>query len=254
MKVLIIEDEFHAAKRLKKLLLELRPEINIQNTIDSVEDAVEWLQKHAQLDLIFMDIQLADGLSFEIFKHIDIEIPVIFTTAYDQYTLRAFKVNSIDYLLKPIEQEELQSAINKYEQLQQKAAQGFDMESLRQVLGHFQPQKTYKQRFLLKQGQGWQYLLVNKVAYLYSEDSLTFAVDDNNKRHLINSSLEQLHEELDPDQFFRINRAQIIHLPAIHRVESWFNHRVRIYLNKDSKIEHVVSRNRVKAFKEWLDK
>ncbi len=253
MNVLIIEDEFHAAKRLKKILLELRSTIQILNTIDSVEDTVEWLQQSPKLDLIFMDIQLADGLSFEIFKQVELNTPVIFTTAYDQYTLRAFKVNSIDYLLKPIDQEELATAIGKFEELTTKASSLFDSESLRQILDTFRSNKTYKQRFLLKQGQAWQYLPVSDVAYIYSEESLTFAIDLQGKRHLINTSLDQLQEELDPNLFFRINRAQIIHIQAIKKVESWFNHRVRVYLQSDSSLEHVVSRNRVKKFKGWLD-
>jgi len=251
MQVLIIEDEYHAARRLEKLLLELQPDIQILATIDSIEDAVNWLQQNPEPELAFMDIQLADGLSFEIFKQIKFTAPVIFTTAFDQYTLQAFKVNSIDYLLKPIEEEELATAIQKFQTLFDQN-QPFDSQSLMQAIQSFQTQKSFKQRFLLKQGQSWHYLPITDVAYLYSEDSMTFLVDLSGKRHLLNTSLEQLQDQLDPNFFFRINRSQMIHIQSVRKVDNWFNHRVKVQLEPDTGGEYVVSRNRVKGFKEWL--
>lgn len=253
MKVLIIEDEYHAARRLNKLLSELRPDIKVLDTIDSVEDAVNWFKQHEAPELAFMDIQLADGLSFDIFNQVDLKVPVVFTTAYDQYTLKAFKVNSIDYLLKPIEEEELEKALEKYDEYYTNQ-QDFDHSSLQRVINSLQSKKTYKQRFLIKQGQSFLYLPVDQIAYLYSKDSISFLIDTKGKRHIITPTIELLKSQLDPADFFQINRGQMIHIQAIDKVDSWFNHRVKIKLTPTTKEEFIVSRNRVKEFKAWLDR
>ncbi len=252
MKVVIIEDEFHAVQYLSGLLKELVPELQILASIDTVEDAVEWFQNNATPDLVFMDIQLADGLSFDIFRHIELTAPVIFTTAFDQYTLRAFKLNSIDYLLKPVEKEELEAALAKYTKFHQVQA----TTDWQQLLANLplQQHHAYRQRFLTKQGKSLTYLLTNDIAYLYSDEGITFAIDQQGKRFVLDTTIDRLQTELDPKDFFRINRGQIVHINSIQQIDSWFSHRLKVKIRpKNEEVEHVVSRDRVKDFKAWLD-
>lgn len=252
MKVLIIEDEFHAVQYLSSLLEEVLPELEILASIDTVEEAVEWFKTHPAPALVFMDIQLADGLSFDIFKHVEVSAPVIFTTAFDQYTLRAFKLNSIDYLLKPIEKEELEGALakfTKYHQVQPTT-------DWQQLLANLpiQQQHAYRQRFLTKQGKSLTYLLSEDIAYLYSDEGITFAIDQQGKRFVLDITIDKLHNELDPKDFFRINRGQIVNIKSILQIDSWFSHRLKLKVQPgNDAIEHVVSRDRVKDFKAWLD-
>lgn len=252
MKVLIIEDEFHAVQYLSGLLKELIPDLEILATIDTVEEAVEWFQANPAPALVFMDIQLADGLSFDIFKHVEVSAPVIFTTAFDQYTLRAFKLNSIDYLLKPIEKEELEAALakfTKYHQVQPTT----DWQKLLANLP-IQQQDAYRQRFLTKQGKSLTYLLSEDIAYLYSDEGITFAIDRHGKRFVLDITIDKLHGELDPKDFFRINRGQIVNIKSIQQIDSWFSHRLKLKVQPTNQaVEHVVSRDRVKDFKAWLD-
>ncbi len=252
MQVLIIEDEFHAVKYLSGLLQEIEPDIEILTNLDTVRDSVQWLQNNAAPDLIFMDIQLADGLSFDIFRQIEVPAPVIFTTAFDQYTLRAFKINSIDYLLKPIEEEELAAALKKFKQYHQPQAQ----QGLQELVASLQlQQKAFRQRFLIKQGKNWGYLPVSEIAYIYSDEGITFAMDQQGKRFVLESTLDRIQDELDPRNFYRINRAQIIHISAISSINNWFNHRLKLDIRPDNKeLESIVSRDRVKGFKAWLDR
>lgn len=253
MQVLIIEDEFHAVQYLSGLLRDLIPELTILATIDTVEDAVEWFKTNAAPELVFMDIQLADGLSFDIFKHVEVSAPVIFTTAFDQYTLRAFKLNSIDYLLKPVEPEELQAALAKYSKYHQTQTMTTDWQQLLANLPIHQ-NDAYRQRFLTKQGKSLTYLLTDDIAYLYSDEGITFAIDKQGKRFVIDATIDRLHTELDPKDFFRINRGQIVHVKSIQQIDSWFSHRLKLKLSPhNEQHEHVVSRDRVKDFKGWLD-
>ena len=253
MKILLIEDEYHARQHLISLIEEVVPEAEIIRVIDSVEDAVEWFHANPAPELIFMDIQLADGLSFEIFKEVEIKTPVVFTTAFDQYTLKAFKVNSVDYLLKPIELKELRSAFAKFRDVHD-TGNTFDIRSMQQVFDNLQNQKTFRSRFLIKKGQSWQSLPVEDVAYLYSEDGLTFAIDRNARRFQLDITLEKLDDQLDPMEFFRINRKQIIHFKSIEKIHSWFNHRMKVNLKPKEPFESIVSREKVKHFKSWLDR
>ncbi|MGH1433141.1 MAG: LytR/AlgR family response regulator transcription factor [Lewinella sp.] len=251
MKVLIIEDEYRAVQYLQGLLNNLITDLEILGTLDSIEASVQWLQQNPSPELIFMDIQLADGLSFDIFKHVNISAPIIFTTAFDQYTLRAFKMNSIDYLLKPIEEEELQAALNKYGQYYQP-----QVTQWQELIANLQINQgdAYRQRFLTKQGKSLGYLLVKDIAYLYSDEGITFAIDKQGKRFVIDSTIDRLQGELAPQEFFRINRGQIVHLQAIRQIHSWFSHRLKIDLHPSlGEQENIVSRDRVKAFKAWLD-
>lgn len=251
MKVLIIEDEYRAVQYLQGLLTNLIPDLQMMGTLDSVEEAVRWLPQNPDPDLIFMDIQLADGLSFDIFKHVNITAPIIFTTAFDQYTLRAFKMNSIDYLLKPVDEEELQAALNKYGKFFQPQPNHWQ-----ELIANLQIRQgdAYRQRFLTKQGKSLSYLLAKDIAYFYSDEGLTFAVDQQGKRFVIEITIDRLQTELDPQHFFRINRGQIIHLQAIRQIHTWFSHRLKVDLHPAiGGVENIVSRDRVKDFKEWLD-
>jgi len=253
MKLLIIEDEFHAVKYLSGIIKKVIPEAEIVDAIDSVSDAVEWFKNQPAPDLVFMDIQLADGLSFSIFEKVTVPAPVIFTTAFDQYTLQAFKTNSVDYLLKPVDEEELEKSIEKYKSIY-KNNESNPNESLIAVLTNLQQQKNYRQRFLVKQGKDLFYIPIKETAYLYSEDGLTFLLDIFNKRHLLNNTLDALEKDLDPNDFFRISRKQIVHVGCVQKIQPYFNHRLILTTQPSSKVQAIVSRERVKEFKNWLDR
>ncbi len=252
MKVLLIEDEFPAAKRLRKLIQNCCPEAEILDVIDSVETAVKWLNEFDAPDLIFMDIQLADGLSFDIFAQTELKSPVIFTTAYDQYTLKAFKVNSVDYLLKPIDERELEAAFKKYSQLYAEPTT-YDPQAINQLIANLS-QKSYKERFLVKIGQQITYVAVKDIAYFYSQDGLVYAQTHQGKRHNLDYTLDQLETLVDPNHFFRINRKIITQLPAIKKIHTYFNSRLKLELCPKLDLEVIVSRDRVGDFKFWLDK
>ncbi len=252
MRTLIIEDERPAALRLSKLIKNCTPRAEIIEVIDSVEAAVKWLDTFEHPDLIFMDIQLADGLSFDIFQQTKITAPVIFTTAYDQYTLKAFKVNSVDYLLKPIDNEELVSAMAKFEKVFEKP-QTYDQSVITQLLQNIQ-QKKYKERFLVKTGQQFSYIPIGNIAYFYSEDKIVCAQNNNGKRHILDYTLDQLEGCIDPDSFFRINRKFITKLSSIKKINTYFNSRLKLELQPVPASEVIVSRERVGNFKNWLDK
>ena len=252
MKILLIEDERPAALQLQKLLAKAAPEAQVLSTIDSVEDSVAWLQENSAPDLIFMDIQLADGLSFDIFRQMEVSAPVIFTTAFDQYAVQAFKVNSIDYLLKPVQPEELQAALQKFRERQPQSPP-LSPELLQQLLRSVQ-QPQYKERFLVKSGQSLLYIPVEEAAYFYAEDGLNFLLTENKKRYPIDYTLDQLESELDPGRFHRISRKFIVGLPAIHKIHPYFNHRLKLDLRPPFEGEVIVSRDRVSEFKAWLDR
>lgn len=253
MHILIIEDEQPAAKQLSKLIQKIRPQAQLLSSLDSIEATVEFFADTPTLpDLIFMDIQLADGLSFDIFNQVDLRAPVIFTTAFDQYTLKAFKVNSIDYLLKPIDPDELSAALNKYENIyrQPPAFSPALLHSLRNAL----TEPTYKERFLIKVGQQLIYLRTDEIRYFFSEESLVYAITVDNKKHLIDYSLEQLEPLLSPRDFFRINRKIILYIDAIQRIHTYFNGRLKLDILPKQELEAIVSRDRVPDFKNWLDR
>ena len=253
MNILIIEDEYHAVKYLSGLIKQVIPNAQVVESIDSISDAVDWFNNNAAPDLIFMDIQLADGLSFSIFNKVKVTAPVIFTTAFDQYTLRAFKTNSVDYLLKPIDEQELKQAVDKYHTIYT-SSNTFQTDSLRAVLESLQEKKTARQRFLVKQGKDMLYIPIKEVAYLYSEAGITFLMDIFNKRFIINTTLDAVEPELDENAFFRISRKQIVHIGCVRKIQPYLNHRLSVVTQPASRVEAVVSRERVKHFKEWLDR
>jgi DNA-binding LytR/AlgR family response regulator len=250
MQVIIIEDEAPAASRLAALLLRINDEINIAEKLDSVESAVRYLQSAKNIDLIFMDIQLADGLSFDIFQQTKVTTPVIFTTAFDQYTLKAFKVNSIDYLLKPIDEDELRLAVEKYRALYHSKENDFSEKILRVMreMNH----AVYAERLLIKRGQQLSYLKTATTAYCYADGKLCYAVDFNNNKYLLETNLSQLEEQLQPNKFFRINRNLLVNIEAVTKVHTWLGGRLKLELSLTTHTETIVSRERVNGFKSWL--
>lgn len=251
LKVLLIEDEDPAARRLGKMIMEIVPDAVIPDHIVSVASAISWLEQNPEPDLIFSDIQLSDGLSFDIFKAHDISCPVIFTTAYDQYAIEAFKVNSIDYLLKPIKKEELEAAIKKYRKLATAGTPAINMEKLLQSL---QPalQPEHKKRFVVRYGEHIKTIPIEEVVYFYTEDKITFMCTKDARRYAIDFNLDSLSNMLDPKIFFRINRQYIIGIHSIAEMFGYSKSRVLIKLNPPAKHETIVSTERSAEFKLWL--
>lgn len=247
MNVLIVEDEQPAVRRLEKLLQNIDGSIRYFPSVDTVKEAVSFL-KQQQPDLLFLDIQLADGLSLEIFKQVDVKCPVIFTTAYDHYAIQAIKLNSVDYLLKPIDEKELKNAFEKA-----KKAPSYALpwkEILQEAMG---AQKKYKKRFLIKTGDQWKTVESNQIAYFLFADGCIELYTLDGKKVLIDGSLDQLAMELNPDHFFRINRKLILNSKAICKIHSHFNSRLKLDLTPEINDEIIVSRERVADFKTWLD-
>lgn len=249
MKVLIIEDEQPAAKRLLKMLKEVEPDIQVLDSIVSVSTAIKWFAENKTPELIFSDIQLSDGLSFEIFKSINLNCPVIFTTAYDQYAIEAFKVNSIDYLLKPIKKEELANAVTKFKKLSGNAP-AIDINKLLQALNP--AAQDYKQRFIVRYGEHIKTINIEEAVYFYTEAKVNFLCTKDGRRYVIDYNLDQLDASLDPKIFFRINRQYIIGIHAISEMFAYSKSRVLIKLNPEAKHETIVSTDRSAAFKLWL--
>jgi len=251
MKVLIIEDEKPAARRLNRMLTDLS--VDVHTMLHSVQEAIEWFQNNEHPDLIFLDIQLSDGLSFEIFDTVTIKSAIIFTTAYDEYALKAFKLNSIDYLLKPIDDEELEVSIKKYkEQSSQKQQVKVDFEDIKKLL--INPiDRVYKKRFTAKVGQHLKIFTVEDIECFYSENKGTYLHTTENRNYLIDKSLESLEEELNPQQFYRVSRKFFVNINAIKDIISYTNSRLQIKLNHFKEQEIIVARERVKDFKIWLE-
>ena len=249
MNCLIIEDEKVAAERLTGLIKKYDQSIDIIEILQSVKNSVQWLSSHQAPDLIFMDIQLADGLSFEIFEQTIVKTPVIFTTAFDEYALKAFKVNSIDYLLKPIDQVELNNAINKFKENKtpnEIPAQVFD--NILQSLT-----KNYKNKFVIKLGEHIKVLSIDEVQCFYSMEKYTFLQNNSGRDYAIDYSLDQLQNLLDPARFFRINRKCIVSFAAISDIISYSNSRLKVKLNSNTSDYLIVSREKVQDFKKWLE-
>ena len=253
MNVLLIEDEFHAAERLQSLLAKVRPSFEVVGIIDSVEDALEWFAEQNHPDLIFMDIQLADGLSFEILEKTKLNVPIIFITAFDQYTLEAFKTNSIDYLLKPVDQKELENSIQKLESLKSMFQPKWDNNLLSSLMGKLSGDPSYRSSFLVKQQQAFVPVKVSDIYFCHSEDGITLLNSHSGKRWIVDYSLDQLETELDPGLFFRINRKQIIKRSSILKVHPYFNHRFKLEMDYTHQTEFIVARKRAKAFKNWME-
>ncbi|MBW1295944.1 LytR/AlgR family response regulator transcription factor [Aquimarina litoralis] len=251
MNVLIIEDEKPAARRLSRMLDDL--DIKVDTMLHSVSESIEWFSNNPHPDLIFLDIQLSDGLSFEIFDSVTIKSSIIFTTAYDEYALKAFKLNSIDYLLKPIDDEELESAVKKYkEQLPTTPSLQVDFEDIKKLL--INPMdRAYKKRFTARVGQHLKIFSVEDIECFYSENKGTYLHTNENRNYLIDTTLESLENELNPKQFYRVNRKFYININAIKDIISYTNSRLQIKLHHFNEQDIIVARERVKDFKDWLE-
>lgn len=249
MRVLILEDEELAAERLQQLLELLQPDIEVLALLDTVEDAVAFFKNSPSLDLAFFDIQLADGASFQVFEQVNVTCPVIFTTAYDQYTLKAFKVNSIDYLLKPIGKQDLQQALSQYDQLRQSFGQpAVQLQQVEQILQSMQ--RNYKERFVVKAGHQFLSIKAEEVLYFFTAHKTTWLQHKNGKKHAVEQTLEELEALLNPKSFFRVNRQHIVHIEAIEQTTVYSNARLKIQLPDGT--ETTVSRDRVADFRTWL--
>ncbi|WP_196888225.1 LytR/AlgR family response regulator transcription factor [Aureivirga sp. CE67] len=250
MDIIIIEDEKPAARRLKRLLEDFG--LHTNTMLHSVKESIEWFQANKHPDLIFLDIQLSDGLSFEIFEEVDITSSIIFTTAYDEYALKAFKLNSIDYLLKPIDDDELEVAIEKYKKNNQIAANPqIDLSQIQQLLSN--PfEKNYKKRFTVKVGQHLKVIQVSDIECFYSENKSTYIYTNEKRNYLLDIPLEQLESQLEDEVFFRVNRKFFVNINAIKDIVSYTNSRLKLILENYNEEEIIVSREKVKKFKEWL--
>lgn len=248
MKALIIEDELMAAKTLKKLLGEVSPDTEIVGMLESIEDSVDWISQHPMPDLIFMDIHLADGSSFTIFDRVTVTCPVIFTTAYDEYALKAFEVNSIDYLLKPISKEALERAVAKYYNL----GRGLEQQQLEALLKHLGAKPKFKSCFLLPERDKLVPLPTSDIAYAYIDTKTVKLVTFDDKTFYMNQTLDDILAQLDPQMFFRANRQFLISRNAVKDVSVWFGNKLAINLTVETPEKVIVSKARVAEFKAWF--
>ena len=250
MKVVIIEDETLAAERLEKMLKESVPDITIVAEITSVESSVAWLKENS-VDLIFLDIQLTDGLSFSIFDRIEVKTPIIFTTAYDQYAIKAFELNSISYLLKPIKKRDLENSLQKYQSL--KSAYSIDFEAL---LSTIKGKGEYKKRFLVQIADKYKKVETGDIAYFFALEKSVFFRTTERQTYPLDITLDQVEKVIDPELFFRINRKYIVNINAISNMISWSKRRIKVELRPamDDNVDTIVSMERYSEFKKWLDK
>jgi two-component system response regulator LytT len=254
MRVLIVEDENLAAKRIRKMVEEHEPDFIIEEITDSIESTVNWLNTHPHPDLILMDIELADGQSFEIFNRVEVKSTIIFTTAYDEFAIRAFKVNSIDYLLKPIDPEELKKSFDKLKRItgtSPSEVSRIDVDSIVHALRE-KNVPAFKQRFLVKQGQRLIPIDINEIAFFYTEDKISFIKTFNDQRYIVDHSLDELEELLNPMEFFRANRQFIVSPRSLEGIHHHFNGKLKINLKPLASEEVYVSRERASDFKKWL--
>jgi two-component system response regulator LytT len=254
MKILIVEDEELAVKKLQKTLSAVDPSANVVGVTDSIKSTVEWLQNHPQPDLILMDIELADGQSFEIFNLTDVRSPVIFTTSYDEYALKAFKVNTVDYLLKPIQKEELQAALTKYQMLKSSNDTDTNIDTLVKKLQQKLHPKEYRKRFLVKYAQKLISIEMDQICYFYSDGRLNMFKTTDNKKFVVDYTMDELEEMLDPEKYFRISRAFYVSIGCIDKIEDYFGNRLILGLKPAVDKEALVSREKVTDFKRWMGK
>ena len=254
MKILLIEDEPQAAQRLEKLVRAIVPHSEVLAQIDTVKNSVQWLRSNPPPDLILMDIQLADGISFSIFDQCEVKSPVIFTTAYDEYALKAFKVNSIDYILKPVEETELRAAIQKFESLT--GARTITPNKMIESIGLAMQMltKKYKERFVVKVGEHLKSVEVADILFFFSLEKATFSQTKDGRKHILDFTIEQLDGLVNPDRFFRINRKYLVAADAIQDMISYTNSRLKLVLKTSDDNDVIVARERVQEFKDWLDR
>ena len=249
MKVIIIEDEKPAAEKLKKGMEQTGIDITVEAVLASVQAATSWLQQHPMPDLIFMDIELTDGLSFKILEYVNVTCPIIFTTAFDEYWQEAFEYNSIDYLLKPVKQEKLEASLQKFEKLKQ-----FFTASLQQLQQWRQKTDpaSYKKRFLVKRGMDYVTIRSEDVAYFYATHKLVCMVDARGQKFILDKSLAELEKETDPAQFHRLNRKFLVNIQAIKKIKACGKSKLQVELDPPLQEEIIISQENVTAFKEWV--
>jgi DNA-binding LytR/AlgR family response regulator len=260
MKVLIIEDEELAVKKLRKTLESVDSSAEVVGVADSIRSSVSWLEQNPSPDLILMDIELADGQSFEIFDKVEVKSTVIFTTSYDEYALKAFKVNSVDYLLKPIQKEDLENALNKLKNLQSMygsnngSSDPLNVDSLVKELRQKLQPKEFRKRFLVKHAQKLISIEVQDIAYFYSDGRLNFFKTNDNKKYVVDYTMDELEEMLDPDRYFRISRSFYVSIASIDQIHDYFGNRLLLNLKPAVDKESIVSREKVADFKKWMGK
>jgi DNA-binding LytR/AlgR family response regulator len=259
MKVLIIEDEELAVKKLRKTLLSVDETAEVVSVTDSIRSSVSWLQHNPPPDLILMDIELADGQSFEIFDKVDVKSTVIFTTSYDEFALKAFKVNSVDYLLKPIQKEDLQAALDKFKKMKsmyssQESPAALNVDSLVKELQQKLQPKEYRKRFLVKMAQKLVSVETAEIAYFYSDGRLNFFKTIDNKKFVVDYTMDELEEMLDPSAYFRISRSFYVSIHCIDKIDEYFGNRLILQLKPAVDKEALVSREKVTDFKKWMGK
>tara|TARA_R110002167_G_scaffold134051_1_gene319367 strand:+ start:431 stop:1195 length:765 start_codon:yes stop_codon:yes gene_type:complete len=254
MKILLIEDEELAVNKLRKTLAAIDPGVEVVGVADSIKNSVDWLATHDTPDLILMDIELADGQSFEIFNLIAVKSPVIFTTSYDEFALKAFKVNSVDYLLKPIQKEELEAALNKFKKLvgDHKTTINFDS-FIRDLQQKLQP-AAFRKRFLVKQGQKLISVDIDDIAYFFSDGRLNFFKTVDNRMFVVDYMMEELEEMLDPQKYFRISRSFCVSVDSVDKIDNYFGNRLILSLKPIVDKQALVSREKVTEFKKWMGK
>ena len=259
MKVLIIEDEELAVKKLRKTLESVDSSAEVVGVADSIRSSVSWLQQNPAPDLILMDIELADGQSFEIFDKVEVKSTVIFTTSYDEYALKAFKVNSVDYLLKPVQKEDLQMALNKLKTMQTMygsipSADPLNVENLVKELQQKLQPKEFRKRFLVKHAQKLVSIDIDEIAYFYSDGRLNFFKTLDNRKFVVDYTMDELEDMLDPDKYFRISRAFYVSIACIDQIHDYFGNRLLLHLKPAVDKEAIVSREKVADFKKWMGK
>lgn len=248
MRTIIIEDEKPAAEKLIKGIAKANPSIEVLAVCNSIREANDWLSKNQMPELIFMDIELTDGLSFKIFEKQAITCPVIFTTAYDEYWQEAFENNSIDYLLKPIKQDKLETALSKYEMLKKYFSQ-----HLQNLLNtQKQPDDEFRKRFLIKKGNDYVSIKTEDIRYFYASHKVVCLISGSGQKFIIDQSLNDLEKQLDPSQFYRINRKYIVHINAIRKIKTYPKSKLQLELEPANKDEIIISQENVAAFKEWM--
>lgn len=253
MKVLIIEDEDLAVKKLQKTLSFVDNTIEIAGITDSISSSVEWLQNNEAPDLILMDIELADGQSFAIFDLISVTSPVIFTTSYDEFALKAFKVNSIDYLLKPVQPEDLEVALKKYKSMRGNTASTAIQSLVKELQQQLTP-KEYRKRFLVKNGQKLVSIAIDSIAYFYSDGRLNFFKTVDNKKYVVDYTMDELEDMLNPQDYFRVSRSFYVSVACISKIDDYFGNRLILQLQPATEKEVLVSREKVMPFKKWMGK
>jgi DNA-binding LytR/AlgR family response regulator len=248
MKVVLIEDEKPAAEKLQKALLKVDSSLEVEAVLDSIQSADAWFATHPMPDLVFMDIELSDGLSFQLLDKVKISCPILFCTAYDEYWQEAFEHNGIDYLLKPVSDEKLRQALRKYDSLKKHFAQ-----NLQQLLQSQQKQTTvFKKRFLVKRGSDYISIKTEDIAYFYATHKLVCLVDNRNQKFILDQSLSDLEKETDPSVFYRVNRKYLVQVSAIQKIKSYPKSKLELELKPAAQEEVIVSQENAAAFKEWM--